>query len=88
MARVVTVSDVAAESVTLTWTDAVNTAATYTVTYGETSISVQSTTAVIDNLTPETNYTFTVTANCSADDAANGVSVAATTLPSCAPATN
>ena len=78
-----TVSDVTANSVTLSWTDAQNTGATYTVMQeGTTLVSgLTATTYTVTGLNAHTNYTFSVVANCSATDASYPTSVSVTTLP-------
>lgn len=70
-------------SVTLSWTDALNSGATYTV-YNMQDTSVVATgindvTYTVTGLTAETDYTFGVVANCSATDASQPVSVDAFT---------
>ncbi len=65
-------------SVTLTWSDADNTGATYTV-YNGTEVVATGITAMtytIDSLTSQTDYVFGVVANCSADDASSMVTIA------------
>ena len=67
-------------SVTLNWTDANNTGATYTVyDMSDTSVvatGITGTTYTVTGLTPNTYYTFGVAANCSATDASSVVTVA------------
>ncbi|MBR6440512.1 MAG: fibronectin type III domain-containing protein, partial [Bacteroidales bacterium] len=72
----------ASNSVTLSWTDAANTGATYTVSDGSSVIAtgITGTTYTVTGLTSLTDYTFYVTANCSADVASTAVSVAVRTL--------
>ena len=68
-------------SVTLSWNDVDNTeGVTYTVTYGDQSISGLSSPATITGLTANTPYTFSVVANCSANDASTAESIDARTL--------
>lgn len=68
-------------SVTLSWNDVENTeGVTYTVTYGDQSISGLSSPATITGLTANTPYTFSVVANCSANDASTAESIDARTL--------
>ena len=66
-------------SVTLSWTDANNTGATYTVyDMSDSSVvatGITGTTYTATGLTPNTYYTFGVAANCSATDASNVVTV-------------
>ncbi len=80
-------SNVTSRGVTLTWTDTLNTGATYTV-YDMSDTSVVATgitanTYTVTGLTPETSYTFGVAANCSATDASRLCTASATTLESC-----
>ena len=67
-------------SVTLSWTDANNTGATYTVyDMSDSSVvatGITGTTYTATGLTPNTYYTFGVAANCSATDASSVVTVA------------
>lgn len=80
-----TVSNATANTVTLTWTDALNTGATYSVyevnATGETLVAsnISGTTYTVTGLTATTGYTFGVVANCSATDASSMVTVSATT---------
>lgn len=68
-------------SVTLSWNDVENTeGVTYTVTYGDQSISGLSSPATITGLTANTPYTFSVVANCSANDASTAESIDTRTL--------
>lgn len=68
-------------SVTLSWNDVDNTeGVTYTVTYGDQSISGLSSPATITGLTANAPYTFSVVANCSANDASTAESIDARTL--------
>lgn len=70
-----------ATSVTLSWNDAENAEGiTYSVTYGTETVSNLTSPAVISGLTPNTEYTFNVVANCSASDASNPVSITTRTL--------
>ena len=70
-----------ATSVTLTWADASNTGATYTVSYTDAAgndivqSGIADTTYTVDGLTPWTIYTFKVVANCSADEASAATSI-------------
>ncbi len=72
------VSGVTSSSLTLTWSDAVNTGATYsvyTVTPSDTTLvqgGISNTTYTVENLDPNTQYVFSVVANCSASDASEG----------------
>ena len=70
-------------SLTLTWTDAANTGATYTVYNMADNSVVQSgindTTYTVTGLNANTNYTFGVEANCSATDVAAIMTVSGTT---------
>ena len=70
-------------SLTLTWVDALNTGATYTVYNMADSSVIQSgisaTTYTITGLNANTNYTFGVEANCSATDASSITTVSGTT---------
>ena len=69
------VSNVTSESVTLTWADAVNSGATYsvyTVTPTDTTpveSGISGTTYTVENLTPNTPYVFGVAADCGSDQA-------------------
>ena len=60
-------------SVSLNWNDTINTGATYTVyNMSDTSViatGITTTSYTVTGLTPNTNYTFGVVANCSATDA-------------------
>lgn len=69
-------------SVTLSWTDTMNTGATYTVMQAETTLvsGLAATTYTVNGLNSHTNYTFSVVANCSANDASNPASVSVATL--------
>ena len=81
-----TASEITSNSVTLTWTDATNTGATYSIYSGNGNVvatDVTGTTYTVTGLTPNTEYTFGVVANCSPSDAS-----AVTTLTvrtNCAP---
>ena len=76
-----TVDATTSNSVTLSWNDVDNTeGVTYTVTYGDQSISGLSSPATITGLTANTPYTFSVVANCSANDASTAESIDARTL--------
>ncbi|MBP5528281.1 MAG: fibronectin type III domain-containing protein [Bacteroidales bacterium] len=85
--RGLTASNVTSRGVTLTWTDTLNTGATYTVyDMSDTSVvatGITGTTYTVTGLTPETSYTFGVAANCSATDASRLRTVSATTLVAC-----
>ena len=67
------VTDVTSSSVSLSWTDAVNTGASYTI-YNMADSSVAGTTSgttyTVDNLNSNTVYTFGVQTNCTSGDAA------------------
>lgn len=80
----VTAAAVTSSSVTLSWTASTDNVgvAGYTVAYGSTSLFVTGTTAAITGLTPETSYTFTVTAK----DEAGNVSAASAPLAVTTPA--
>ncbi len=65
-----------ANSITLSWTDAQNTGATYSVIGSDGSVitsGLTTTTYTVTGLTANTAYTFGVVANCSATDAADAV---------------
>ena len=83
------VTDITSNSATLTWTDAHNTGATYTVYNGTTQVATGLTTTSYSatGLTPSTPYTFSVVANCSATDAseATAVSFSTTQVPTTVP---
>ena len=85
--RGLTASNVTNHEVTLTWTDTLNTGATYTVyDMSDTSVfatGITGTTYTVTGLTPETSYTFGVAANCSATDASRLRTASATTLIAC-----
>ncbi len=67
-----TVAGTASNSVTLNWVDAANVGASYTI-YNMADNSVvgntSATTYTVDNLTPNTSYTFGVETNCTSGDA-------------------
>ena len=70
-------------SITLSWSDASNSGATYTV-YNMTDTSVvatglTTTSYVVNGLTPSTAYEFGVIANCSATDASNFMTISTNT---------
>ena len=69
---------VADNSVTLTWSDPLNNNATYTVIGGNGTIAsgLTTTSYTITGLTPNTDYSFSVVANCSADVASDSASIA------------
>ena len=83
------VTDITSNSATLTWTDAHNTGATYTVYNGTTQVATGLTTTSYSatGLTPSTPYTFSVVANCSATDASEAtvVSFSTTQVPTTVP---
>ena len=72
---------VADNSVTLTWSDPLNTGATYTVigANGTIATGITATTYTVTGLTPNTAYNFSVVANCSADVASDSASIAVQT---------
>ena len=77
-------AEAATYNVTLNWSDANNTGATYTV-YNMSDTSVVATgitgyTYNVTGLTANTQYTFAVVANCSADDASDPTTVTVSTL--------
>ena len=77
-----TVIGVTANSVTLSWSDALNSGATYSVYNGNGNVEatgLTDTTYTVTGLTAETNYIFGVIANCSATDASTVVTVNAYT---------
>ncbi|MBP5527473.1 MAG: C10 family peptidase [Bacteroidales bacterium] len=79
-----TTSNVTNSSATLTWADANNTGATYTVYNATGSViasGITSNSYTITGLTGQTDYTFSVVANCSATDASPATTVAIHTLP-------
>ena len=65
------ISATSASSITLTWADAMNTGATYTVSDADGVIAsnITGTTYTVTGLNANTEYTFSVVANCSATDA-------------------
>lgn len=75
------VSNITPTSATLTWTDDINTGATYTIKNGNEVIAsgVTGTTYDLPGLTANTDYTFGVMANCSATDNSNTKTVSFTT---------
>lgn len=88
------VSDVAPRSITLQWTDTTNTYATYSIYDLTDSVaefigttSVNDTTYTINNLTPNTTYTFGVKTNCGSEETDYSM-VTYTTLISCPAPTN
>ncbi len=76
----ITTSDVDSNNITLSWTDTLNSGASYTINYwannGTDTLTTTSTTntAVITNLNASTAYTFEVIANCGGDDHSTPVS--------------
>ena len=77
-----TASNITNSSVTLTWTDADNTGATYSVSDGTSTIAsgITGTTYTATGLNANTDYTFYVVANCSSTMASSATSVSARTL--------
>ena len=76
-----TVDATTENSVTLSWNDADNVdGITYSVTYGDQTVSGLTSPATITGLTANTAYTFNVVANCAANDASNAVSISTRTL--------
>ena len=73
-----TATNITHNSVTLTW-DAVDYAESYTVSYTGGTITVTENTYVVTGLTPETDYTFSVTAN-NIKGSSSAAEVSATTL--------
>ncbi|GIO31256.1 MULTISPECIES: carbohydrate-binding protein [Paenibacillus] len=76
-----TVASKTATSVTLSWTASTDNVGVtgYTVCYGTGSVNVGGTSATISGLTPNTTYSFTVTARDAAGNVSPGTSVTATT---------
>ena len=76
-----TVSAATNNSITLTWNDAINTGATYSVYNGDALVEsgISATTYTVTGLTSNAPYTFTVVANCAADDASRPVSISTRT---------
>ncbi|MBO7101829.1 MAG: fibronectin type III domain-containing protein [Bacteroidales bacterium] len=77
-----TVDSVTATSVTLSWSDTDNGGATYTIYGANGSViatDIAATTYEITGLTASTNYTFGVTADCSATESSNVVTISART---------
>ncbi len=77
-----TVSATTSNSVTLSWTDANNSGATYSIFADNGNVvatNVTGTSYTITGLTPATTYTFGVITNCSADNTSNVVTISATT---------
>ena len=76
-----TVDSVTMTSVSLSWTDANNTGATYTVYNDSTVVATGITTTnyTVTGLTAATTYTFGVVANCSATEAGDMVTIVAST---------
>ncbi len=78
------VSNITDATATLTWTDAINTGASYTIYNGDevvATVPAGTYTYDITGLTALTNYEFSVVANCAADDASRAASV--TFITSC-----
>ena len=76
-----------ASSITLSWTDAINSGASYSIyNMADTSLvgstNLGDSTYTVDNLQPATSYTFGVQANCSAGDA---TMMTVSGITSCAP---
>ena len=73
-------SDITSNSVTLTWDDAMGSGRTYSVTQDgmEIATGLTATTYTATGLTPNTTYTFSVTAHCSATEASSPVTITAT----------
>ena len=82
-----TAGNISSEGATLTWSDANNSGATYTVyNMADSSVvatGISDTTYTVENLTPNTSYTFAVVTNCSSSNESDGVAV--TFRTSCAP---
>ena len=76
-----TVADVDGNSITLSWDDNHNTGATYSVYNGNALVAsgITGTTYTVGGLTPETGYTLSVVANCSANDASEATSISVST---------
>ena len=80
-----------AYEVTLTWDDANNGGATYTIYDGNGAVvatGVSATNYTVTSLTPDTPYTFSVVANCSATSASDAATVTTRTLVTCPAPTN
>lgn len=78
-----TATNATTTSLTLTWTDALNTSATYSIyDMSDTSLlmsNVTGTTCVVNNLTAATTYTLGVQTNCGSDNADGFTTVTGTT---------
>lgn len=77
-----TVTATTTSSVSLSWTDANNSGATYSIFADNGNVvatNVTGTSYTITGLTPATTYTFGVITNCSADNTSNVVTISATT---------
>ena len=78
-----TTGSITSSSVELTWVDAFNTGATYTVyDMSDTSLvatGINALTYTVTGLNPNTQYSFGVIANCSATDLSNYTTISATT---------
>ena len=84
----VTVTDITATSATLSWTDALNSGATYSVldaTGATVATGLSATTYTLTGLTAATSYTFGVVANCSANEASSATTVSFTTTAATEP---
>ena len=79
-----TAADITSNSVTLNWTDALNTGATYTVyDMSDTSVvatGITGTTYTVTSLIANTVYTFGVVADCGGGDVSDAVTVSCQTL--------
>ena len=76
-----TAGNATSNSITLSWSDYTNSGATYSVYNGETLVAsgITGTTYTVTGLTANTEYTFSVVANCSADAGSEAMSVSART---------
>ena len=83
-----TASTVGSNSVTLTWSDTINSGATYTVyNMADTSVvesGITGTTCTITALTPATDYTFGIGTDCGVNGVANGYATVSV-FTNCAP---
>ena len=78
----IVVSNITATSATISWTDALNSGATYSVldiTGASVATGLTATTYTVTGLSANTAYTYAVVANCSATDASQATSVSFTT---------